>query len=95
MPRGEVRSMPGRLKGKAGVVTGAAAGLGAAVVRAACAEGAGIVALDRDAEQGRATVEAVVAEGGRAVFAEGDVTVEADVAAAIARCRDGVRRLGL
>jgi NAD(P)-dependent dehydrogenase (short-subunit alcohol dehydrogenase family) len=79
--------MPGRLEGKAGVVTGGAAGLGAAVVRAACAEGAGIVALDRDAEQGRAVVDAVVASGGRAVFAEGDVTVEADVAGAIARCR--------
>jgi NAD(P)-dependent dehydrogenase (short-subunit alcohol dehydrogenase family) len=79
--------MAGRLEGKAGVVTGAAAGLGAAVVRAACAEGAGIVAFDRDAEQGRATVDAVVADGGRAVFIEGDVTVEADVAGAIARCQ--------
>jgi NAD(P)-dependent dehydrogenase (short-subunit alcohol dehydrogenase family) len=79
--------MTGRLEGKAGVVTGAAAGLGAAVVRAACAEGAGIVALDRDAEQGRALVDAVVADGGRAVFVEGDVTVEADVAGAIARCQ--------
>src|SRR3954447_2805872 len=79
--------MSGRLEGKAGVVTGAAAGLGAAVVQAACAEGAGVVALDRDAEQGRATLHALVADGGRAVFVEGDVPVEADVAGAIARCR--------
>jgi NAD(P)-dependent dehydrogenase (short-subunit alcohol dehydrogenase family) len=76
-----------RLEGKAGVVTGAAAGLGRAVVLAACAEGAGIVALDRDAELGRATVAEAVAAGGRAVFQEGDVTREDDVAAAIARSR--------
>jgi NAD(P)-dependent dehydrogenase (short-subunit alcohol dehydrogenase family) len=76
---------PGCLAGKAGVVTGAAAGLGRAVLLAACAEGAAVVALDRDADRGRETVAEAVAAGGRAVYHEGDVTREEDVVAAIER----------
>jgi NAD(P)-dependent dehydrogenase (short-subunit alcohol dehydrogenase family) len=83
----EQTSGAGRLAGKAGVVTGAAAGLGRAVMLAACAEGAGIVAFDRDADLGREAVAAATAAGGRAVFHEGDVTNEPDVVAAIERSR--------
>jgi NAD(P)-dependent dehydrogenase (short-subunit alcohol dehydrogenase family) len=68
------------------MVTGAAAGLGRAVLLAACAEGAQIVAFDRDADAGREAVEEAVAAGGSAIFHEGDVTREADVVAAIDRC---------
>jgi NAD(P)-dependent dehydrogenase (short-subunit alcohol dehydrogenase family) len=76
---------PGCLAGKAGVVTGAAAGLGRAVLLAACAEGAAIVALDRDADRGQETVAEAVKAGGRAVYHEGDVSREQDVVAAIQR----------
>ena len=78
-------SRAGRLEGKAGVVTGAAAGLGRAVLLEACAEGAAMVAFDRDEEAGEATVAEVRAAGGTAVFQAGDVSREADVAAAIER----------
>ena len=74
-----------RLAGKAGVITGAAAGLGRAVLLAACAQGAGIVAFDRDADAGRAAVAEALALGGSAVFFEGDVTNEDDIVAAIER----------
>jgi NAD(P)-dependent dehydrogenase (short-subunit alcohol dehydrogenase family) len=77
-----------RLAGKAGLVTGAAAGLGRAVLRAACAEGAQIVALDRDGAELADAVAEVEAAGGQAVAYEGDVTNEADVAGAIERCID-------
>ncbi len=78
----------GRLDGRAGVVTGAAAGLGRAVLLEACAEGASVVAFDRDSEAGEATVEEARAAGGTAIFQAGDVTREADVAAAIQRSVD-------
>lgn len=78
----------GRLEGKAGVVTGAAAGLGRAVLLEACAEGASVVAFDRDQEGGEAVVEEARAAGGTAVFQRGDVTREADVQAAIQRSVD-------
>ena len=81
-------SRPGRLEGKAGVVTGAAAGLGRAVLLEACAEGASVVAFDRDAEAGEATVAEAGEAGGTAVFHAGDVTREADVEAAIKRSVD-------
>lgn len=84
-------SRAGRLEGKAGVVTGAAAGLGRAVLLEACAEGAAMVAFDRDEEAGEATVAEVRAAGGTAVFQAGDVSREADVAAAIER---SVREFG-
>jgi NAD(P)-dependent dehydrogenase (short-subunit alcohol dehydrogenase family) len=70
------------------MVTGAAAGLGRAVLLAACAEGAQIVAFDRDADAGREAVEEAVGAGGSAIFHEGDVAREADVVAAIERCID-------
>jgi NAD(P)-dependent dehydrogenase (short-subunit alcohol dehydrogenase family) len=78
----------GRLTGKAGVVTGAAAGLGRAVLLEACAEGASMVAFDRDEEAGRATVAEAEAAGGTAVLEIGDVSSESDVAAAIQRSVD-------
>lgn len=78
----------GRLAGKAGMVTGAAAGLGRAVLRATCAQGARIVAFDRDADGLREAVAEVEASGGEAIAHAGDVTDEGDVVAAIERCID-------
>jgi NAD(P)-dependent dehydrogenase (short-subunit alcohol dehydrogenase family) len=78
--------VPGRLSGKAGIVTGAAMGLGRAVLDACVAEGASIVAFDRDAEAGSAAVDAAVERGGRARFFEGDVRSDSDWEAAIELC---------
>lgn len=78
----------GRLTGKAGLVTGAAAGLGRAVLLAACAQGAKLVALDRDEAALEQTVAEVTARGGEATAFVGDVTSEADVTGAIQRCID-------
>ena len=76
-----------RCSGKAGVVTGTSRGLGREILLALCAEGASVVGLSRDAEAGRRGVEEAVAAGGRAVFQQGDVRCEEDVATAIELCR--------
>jgi NAD(P)-dependent dehydrogenase (short-subunit alcohol dehydrogenase family) len=77
-----------RMQGKAGVVTGAASGLGREVARLAAEQGAAIVVFDLDALGAKLVAEEILAAKGSAVAYEGDVTVEDDLIAAIARCRD-------
>jgi NAD(P)-dependent dehydrogenase (short-subunit alcohol dehydrogenase family) len=74
-----------RLEGKAGVITGTSKGLGREILRLATAEGARVVALARS-DAGAEAVAEVAAAGGDAVFVQGDVRREDDVAGAIARC---------
>ena len=79
-----------RLEGKTALVTGGASGIGAATVRRFVAEGARVTIADRDQERGAA----VAAEIGDAVqFVATDVTVETDVAEAIAHTIDEWGRL--
>jgi NAD(P)-dependent dehydrogenase (short-subunit alcohol dehydrogenase family) len=77
-----------RLAGKAGVVTGAASGLGREVVLALTKEGAKLVAFDLNSAGGERVVQEVKEAGGMAVFHQGDVTNESDIESAIRRCRD-------
>lgn len=79
--------MTKRLEGKAGVITGAASGLGLAVLRAMLNEGASIVAVGRDAARGQEVVKRLRDQRGAVVFQQGDVTREEDIVAAIERCR--------
>lgn len=67
------------LKGKTAVVTGAARGIGAELVRALAAEGAAVVAADiLDCSD---TVATVTSAGGRAIGVEGDISAAGAVAA--------------
>lgn len=75
-----------RLHGKSAVVTGTARGLGRAIAAALAQHGASVVAVDRLEDEGRHAVDEIVSRGGAAVFQPGDVTVEADIVAAIDRC---------
>jgi len=66
------RAVP-TLEGKAAIVTGAASGLGLAIVRALAAEGASVCVADLNEQAGRAVVEALTRQGRRAVFSRVDV----------------------
>jgi rhamnulose-1-phosphate aldolase/alcohol dehydrogenase len=70
---------PGELQGKVALVTGAAGGIGRAVVESLASAGACVVALDLDDE---GATEAVKQLGHNGIAAPGDVTSEAAVAGA-------------
>ena len=76
---------PGELQGKVALVTGAAGGIGRAVLRALSGAGASVVAFDIDGD-GAADAAAELGEGGASVV--GDVTSEASVASAFAAAVD-------
>lgn len=66
--------LPGRFAGKTVIVTGCARGMGRLAAIRLAREGANVVGVDWLAEEGQATVDAVVAEGGKAVFVAGDIS---------------------
>jgi NAD(P)-dependent dehydrogenase (short-subunit alcohol dehydrogenase family) len=80
----------GRYDGRVAVVTGGASGLGEATARLLVAEGGRVVIADRNEGRGRQVAASL---GVGAVFAHCDVTVEADVAAAIDRAAEAFGQL--
>lgn len=66
------------------VVTGAASGIGRAGAKRFAAEGAKVVAADRDIAGVEATVAEITAAGGKAIAVACDVSKEADIVALIA-----------
>jgi NAD(P)-dependent dehydrogenase (short-subunit alcohol dehydrogenase family) len=83
------------LEGKAGIVTGSAAGLGRDVLLTLTAAGAQVVGIDIDEEAGRRTADEAAAAGGAAVFQRGDIRSEPDIIAAIERCRKEFGRFNI
>ena len=68
--------------GKVAIITGGANGIGQAVAQSLAARGArGVLVVDRDVAAGEATVAAIRAAGGTALFTSADVSQSADVRA--------------
>lgn len=70
-----------RLEGKVAIITGGGSGIGAATAERFVAEGARVALVDVQDDAGAATARAL---GDRAFFVHGDVSVDADVAGAVA-----------
>jgi len=80
-----------QLEGKVALVTGASAGIGKAAALALAAEGAAVLLTDVDEVRGPRAAQEIETKGGRAAFVAADVTVDDQVASAVA---EAVRRFG-
>jgi 2-hydroxycyclohexanecarboxyl-CoA dehydrogenase len=72
------------------LVTGAAAGIGAACAKRLAKDGIAIGVLDLDEARCAETVEAIKAAGGKAIALGADVSKRDQVFAAVAQCRDAL-----
>ena len=84
--------MPPRLAGRVAIVTGAGAGIGAAIARAFCADGARVVVADVDADRAQRTAAEI---GENAVAAPLDVTKEDQVRAVVAHTQQRFGRMDI
>jgi 3-oxoacyl-[acyl-carrier protein] reductase len=85
--------MSGRLTDKVAIVTGAATGIGAAIASVYAREGARVVLADIRTDAAGATLDAIRAAGGDALFVRADVTEGEDVRALVAACVEHYGRL--
>src|SRR4030088_411782 len=67
------------LQNQKALVTGATSGIGRAIALQLARDGAEVIVHGRDAERGAATVEEIIAAGGRARFLEADLGKPAEV----------------
>jgi NAD(P)-dependent dehydrogenase (short-subunit alcohol dehydrogenase family) len=89
MPTNEL----GKFRGKVAFVTGGASGIGRAAALAFAAEGASVVAADVSEQGNQETVQAIEAQGGRALAVRCDVSRAEDVKAALAATAQAFGRL--
>ena len=80
---GERKMSPFDLSGRVAVVTGGNGGIGLGMAKGLAAAGATVVLAGRNATKGATAVEQIKAAGGKAEFAEVDVTSEASCRALI------------
>jgi 3-oxoacyl-[acyl-carrier protein] reductase len=74
-----------RLAGKVAIVTGAGSGFGEGIASRFASEGAKVVVNDINRAGGERVAAAIASGGGQAIFCSGDVSIDQDVAALMAR----------
>lgn len=82
-----------RLQGKSAIVTGAASGIGRATAELFGREGARLVINDVNGPRLNEIAKRIESEGGEVVALAGDVSVEADIKALVAKAVDAYGRL--
>ena len=82
-----------RLKDKVAIITGASQGIGQSCAGSFAREGAKVVVADRLVEAGKQVVEAIVEDGGTAVFMELDVSQPEQVEHMVSRTVDHFGKL--
>ncbi|PJF41216.1 MAG: short-chain dehydrogenase [Phototrophicales bacterium] len=75
----------GRVANKVAFITGAGQGIGEAIARKMCDEGAAVTIAETNAQTGAAVAQSLTDAGHRALFVQADITQEAQVAAAVAQ----------
>ncbi|MBN2239860.1 MAG: glucose 1-dehydrogenase [Dehalococcoidales bacterium] len=82
-----------RVKGKVAIVTGGANGIGEATAKLLAKEGACVGIIDIDDENGKRVIEEIKAESGDAAYTHADVSIEEEVAEAVAGIYEKYGRL--
>jgi 3-oxoacyl-[acyl-carrier protein] reductase len=84
-----------RLRDKVAIVTGGASGFGEGIAKRFAEEGAFLVVNDVNAEGGERVAREIVAAGGRALYCQGDVSSDSDVAALVRFALDRCGKLDI
>ena len=84
-----------KLDGRVGLLTGTATGIGRAGAALFASEGAALVTIDSNDEEGRRTAASIEQAGGRAAFVHGDVSNPDDVQRAVTTAVDLYGKLDL
>ena len=83
-----------QLQGKTALVTGSSSGIGIGMAHTLAAEGCAVVVHGRDEARARATADAIVAKGGQAKVAIGDLQSDAGADRVEAASSGGVLEQG-
>ena len=79
-----------KLTGKRAIVTGSTAGIGEGIARSLAAEGVAVAVSGRSERRGKAIVEDILAQGGKAVLALGDVATDEGADSAVSAALEGL-----
>lgn len=83
------------LKGKVALITGSASGIGRATALLFAKEGAAVAVVDVNESEGKAVVQEIIADGGRAIFVRGDVTKASDCQLAVQQTVEQLGKLDI